>query len=283
MFRSTVSTTALQRLALGVVLLLLVPLAGAAPIRFLLTFDDGPSLWSSQPTARILAQLADNPVTPGAKAIFFVQTEHESHGGSVEGEALIRAECWAGHRVGVHAGTARGHIPHTALPTDELVQSLQIGRAHLQALCGEVSSLIRPPDWRFDDRTTAAYRSLGMAMLLADVRAFDGKIYGWYASLRRRSNINTDLERVRDAIAAGRMPEVDGVIPVVVGFHDTNPYTASHMTEYLQILVEEAANVGLPLADPPFYTDGHAVEHAARVRGERDSYARTKWPKPWFQ
>ncbi|WP_432722098.1 polysaccharide deacetylase family protein [Jeongeupia wiesaeckerbachi] len=280
MSRFILPTTAFRRLVGLFVLALAIPSAYAAPVRFLLTFDDGPSLWSSQPTARILAQLADNPVTPGIKAIFFVQTEHESHGGSTEGEALIRAECWAGHRVGVHAGTVEGHIPHTELPSPELARSLQTGRAHLLALCDNVSSLIRPPDWLFDDRTAAVYRSLGMEMLLADVRAFDGKIYGWYASLRRRSNITNELERVRDAIAAGRMPVVDGVTPVVVGFHDTNPYTASHMSEYLQILVEEAAAVGLPLADPPFYTNGRALEHAARLRGERDSYARTEWPTP---
>ncbi|GHD69049.1 polysaccharide deacetylase family protein [Jeongeupia chitinilytica] len=264
----------------GLLLALAAPAAHAAPVRFLLTFDDGPSLWSSQPTANILYQLADNPVTPGIKAIFFVQTEHDAHGGSPDGEALIQDECLGGHRVGVHTGTVEGHIPHTKLPDPALVLSLQTGRAHLHALCGDVSTLVRPPDWRFDDRVVAAYRSLGMAMLLADVRAFDGKIYGWHASLRRRSHMHHELERVRDAIAAGRLPEVDGVTPVVVGFHDTNPYTASHMTEYLQILTEEAAKAGLPLSDTPFYTDGAAVEHAARVRGELGAYARTEWPSP---
>ena len=46
----------------------------ALPIRFVLTFDDGPaisSLTDDRPsTVRVLETLADNPVQPGIKAIF---------------------------------------------------------------------------------------------------------------------------------------------------------------------------------------------------------------------
>ncbi|HKU47661.1 MAG TPA: polysaccharide deacetylase family protein, partial [Burkholderiales bacterium] len=41
-----------------------------APVRFLLTFDDGPA----PSTAQVLQTLAANPVQPGIKAVFFVQT-----------------------------------------------------------------------------------------------------------------------------------------------------------------------------------------------------------------
>ena len=45
------------------------------PIRFLLTFDDGPSASSFwNPTITILDSLATNPVQPNLKAVFFVQT-----------------------------------------------------------------------------------------------------------------------------------------------------------------------------------------------------------------
>src|SRR5688572_32651642 len=44
--------------------------ASPAPIRFLLSFDDGPA----PSTARVLQTLAANPVQPGIKAMFFVQT-----------------------------------------------------------------------------------------------------------------------------------------------------------------------------------------------------------------
>ena len=52
----------------------------------------------------------------------------------------------------------------------------------------------------------------------------------------------------------------------MVTFHDTNTYTAHHMQEYLRILTEEAANVGLVLAPKPFYDDAASIERAARVR-----------------
>ncbi len=77
-------------------------------------------------------------------------------------------------------------------------------------------------------------------MLQTDVSANDGKIYGWNISLRRRSHMHDSLAVVLQAWQAGKLPEVAGVTPVIVAFHDVNPYTATHMTEYLQILVEEA-------------------------------------------
>ncbi|SMC18556.1 Polysaccharide deacetylase [Andreprevotia lacus DSM 23236] len=270
------------RSALCAMLLLGATAAGAgdaptAPIRFLLTFDDGPSLWDSRPTERILAQLADNDITPGIKALFFLQTEHAAHGGVPEGEALIRRECAAGHVVAVHSGAVRGHIPHTALDDTELAATLQQGRSHLDALCGHAAKVVRPPDWAFNTRTLALYRSLGLDMLLSDVEANDGKIYGWIISLRRRSHLHTELARVRAARDAGTLATVDGVMPVVVTFHDTNPYTAEHMGEYLHILTEAAQAAGLPLADPPFYTDGAALERAAWARRGDGGYARKSW------
>ena len=42
----------------------------STPISFLLSFDDGPA----PSTARVLETLASNPVQPGIKAIFYVQT-----------------------------------------------------------------------------------------------------------------------------------------------------------------------------------------------------------------
>src|SRR3546814_6572893 len=49
------------------------------PIRFLLTFDDGPSASSFwNPSMGVLDALAQNPVQPGIKAIFFVRSEEHT-------------------------------------------------------------------------------------------------------------------------------------------------------------------------------------------------------------
>ena len=48
------------------------------------------------------------------------------------------------------------------------------------------------------------------------------------------------MSEVRERIARGELPVVDGVIPVVVTFHDLNRYTARHTREYLQILLDSA-------------------------------------------
>ncbi|WP_084187257.1 polysaccharide deacetylase family protein [Andreprevotia chitinilytica] len=252
--------------------------ADQLPVRFLLTFDDGPDTGTTGSTPLIVKQLADNPVTPGIKAIFFVQTAHPIRGGSEAGKAQMRASCASGHRLAVHSGLAAGHVPHTHLSADELEMSLISGQQDIAAQCGEAAKLVRPPDWEYSPATQAVYRKLGLGMLLTDVNARDGKIYGWHMSLRRRSHMNAELTQAKTAIEAQKLSGVDGVIPVVVTFHDTNDYTAAHMTEYLQILVEEAGKVGLPLASPPFYTDGKAAEQAAIQRSKQVVYSRQSWP-----
>ena len=79
-------------------------------LRFLLTFDDGPH----RNTGKVLRQLARNPVQPGVKAIFFVQTRHPERGGSSEGRAMMTIEHAEGHLLGLHTGTLQGHVSHTS-------------------------------------------------------------------------------------------------------------------------------------------------------------------------
>ncbi len=237
------------------------------PARFLLTFDDGPSTWEPyDPTRAILATLAANPVQPGIKAVFFLQTRDPRAGGSDAGRALMRREYLEGHVLGVHSGSPRGHIDHRRLPDAELDRTLADAKADIAAITGQPPDLVRPPFWDYDARTLTAYRKRGLRMLLTDVSARDGVIYFWNISLRRRSHIRASLAGLRAKIAAGELPVVGGVIPLVVTFHDTNTYTAHHMEEYLRILTGEAANVGLVLARRPFYYDAAAIERAARVR-----------------
>ncbi|MFP3756134.1 polysaccharide deacetylase family protein [Cupriavidus sp. SIMBA_020] len=254
------------------------PAARLPPLRFLLTFDDGPDAGPDGSTPLILRQLADNPITPGIKAIFFVQTAHPRRGGGPAGRAQMRETCAAGHLLAVHSGLVEGHVSHTKLAPTELAASLRAGEADIAAQCRQVAQLVRPPNWAYNDETRGVYQGLGLGMLMADANARDGKIYGWHISLRRRSHMVSELEQVRAAIGARRLQPVNGVVPVVVSFHDTNDYTASHMTEYLQILVDAARENGLPLADPPFYTDARAAERAALVRARDGDYARQSWP-----
>lgn len=258
----------------------LAPQAAAKlpPVRFLLTFDDGPDSGPDGSTAPILRQLAENPVAPGTKAIFFVQTAHPKRGGGAAGQAQMRDTCAQGQLMAVHSGVVEGHVPHTKLAPDVLAASLRRGEADIVAQCGHVAKVVRPPNWTYGAATEAVYRQVGLGMLMADANARDGKIYGWHISLRRRPHMRHELERVGQAMVAGRLPAVDGVTPVIVAFHDTNDFTASHMAEYLRILVDTARDNGLPLADPPFYTDTSAAERAAVARAAAGVYARESWP-----
>ncbi|WP_457970398.1 polysaccharide deacetylase family protein [Pseudomonas sp. R4-84] len=252
-----------------------------APIRFLLTFDDGPSASSFwNPSADVLDALDRNPVQPGIKAVFFVQTRAPRAGGSEIGRSLMRREHANGHLLGFHTATY-WHTNHRFLDPDELEQSLANGANDIAVITGASPNLVRPPFWSFDKRTFAAYQRHGMHVLLTDLSANDGKVWGITVSPRRRMNLTRQLSEVRERIADGQLPTVDGVIPVVVTFHDLNRYTARHAREYLQILLDSARETGLRTDAKPFYDDSRALERAALARTVRDTSQPVHLPGLW--
>jgi peptidoglycan/xylan/chitin deacetylase (PgdA/CDA1 family) len=234
------------------------------PVRFLLTFDDGPSASSSQnPTASILHDLEHNPVQPGIKALFFVQTR----GATLRspGRELLPREHADGHLIGFHTATS-GHHNHRFLSHEEFITSLENGITDIHKVTGSAPKLVRPPFWSYDARTFDAYQMHGMHLLLTDLSANDGKIWGFNGSPRRRINLYNQLATMRPKMVVGRIPVVDNVLPIVVTFHDTNPYTARHLHEYLQILLEVAAELNIPVSPQPFYQDKAELERAALAR-----------------
>jgi peptidoglycan/xylan/chitin deacetylase (PgdA/CDA1 family) len=251
------------------------------PIRFLITFDDGPARpRTDNPTLSILQTLAHNPVQPGIKALFFVQTRSSGAGETEFGRNILRLEVNEGQLLGFHTATPH-HSNHRFLSPEVLEQSLAEGMADIATLQGSAPKLVRPPFWNYDKRTFAAYQRHGMHVLLTDLSANDGKIYGFKASLRRRSNMLHLLTDVRERIAAGELPTVDGAIPVTVAFHDVNSYTADHMAEYLQILMDCASAVHLATAPLPFYDNKAELERAALARSVRDNAQVVHLPGLW--
>src|SRR4029077_8440596 len=87
-----------------------------APVRFVLSFDDGPSgKAEANPTAGILDVLADNAVQPGIKGIFFVQTRSSNGGATRRGHELMHRELAEGHVLALHDGSTWGHRSHRNL------------------------------------------------------------------------------------------------------------------------------------------------------------------------
>ena len=235
-----------------------------APVRFLLTFDDGPATWSlfdKPSTVRVLETLAANPVQPGIKAIFFVQTRAWNAGGSDAGRALLRREHEEGHLLAVHTGTRGSHESHLHLASDTLEQSLADAKSDIAAIAGREPRLVRPPFWDYDEFTLAAYERARLDVLLTDLAARDGVVWGVNFSLRKRDNLRAQLARL-----GGDLPVLDGATPVVVTFHDVNSHTARNLAEYLEILVSEARALGIALAAKPFYDSRDELERAARLR-----------------
>jgi peptidoglycan/xylan/chitin deacetylase (PgdA/CDA1 family) len=236
------------------------------PLRFLLTFDDGPSIRSEpNPTAMVLRTLDSNPVQPGIKAIFFVQTRAANGGGTPAGRALMQQELALGHVLGFHTATP-GHSNHLGMASPLLRDSVRTGLADHAELGGRAPRLVRPPMWAYDARTLDIYADAGLQALLTDVTANDGKLIWPYGSPRRRQHMRYQMELLKPRVLAGELPVVQGVIPVVVTFHDPNPFTAEHLAEYLQLLVSSARQQGLRVSERPFYGQGDDVEAIALTR-----------------
>ena len=255
--------------------------AAPAPIRFLLSFDDGPSAAdSNNPTVKILEILALNNVQPGIKALFFVQTRSRNGGASEIGQRLLRREFDEGHLLAFHTATPR-HSNHRFLTEQELELSLQAGIADLTAITGKAPSLVRPPFWNYDDRTLAAYQQHAMQPLLTDLSANDGKTIGVNFSLTKRQNMRKMLTQFRLRWLAGAVPVVDGITPVVVTFHDINTYTARHTEEYLNILIDVAKELDMTISSKAFYDERDELERAALASTVHDGDTRPRLPGLW--
>jgi peptidoglycan/xylan/chitin deacetylase (PgdA/CDA1 family) len=257
------------------------PAPAPAPIRFLLTFDDGPAAAASDnPTVRVLEALAHNPYQDGIKAVFFTQTRAWHGGGTEVGRGLIRREHDEGHVVALHTATMF-HSNHRFMSDANLNASLQRGVDDLTSVTGVAPTLVRPPFWAYDAETLAAYHQHGMQMLLTDLNANDGKIYGVNWSWHKRSNMLAHLTRTKQRWTSGAMPVVDGSTPVVVTFHDVNTYTARHIEEYMGILLDVAKELEIPLAAKPFYDDGAELERAAMASTVATADAHPRLPGLW--
>lgn len=241
------------------------PLATKA--RFLLTFDDGPSIAARfNPTLAVLDQLETNDIQPGIKAIFFVQTRNHNGGGAPRGKDIMRLTHQRGHVLGLHSGTPAGHVGHIAMAPQVLDDSLRNGKADIRAISGDDPIFVRPPHWRFNTQVHAVYAINKLNMLLSDVRARDGIIHIFDENPFGPNFIHQDLRLVRRAIERGALPTVDGCVPIIVTFHDVNAFTAKHLTEHLHILLQAAAAVGLALDAKPFYDQTHTLIDAAMKR-----------------
>jgi peptidoglycan/xylan/chitin deacetylase (PgdA/CDA1 family) len=257
------------------------PSGAPAPIRFVLSFDDGPSAAvNANPTAHILDVLESNGIQPGIKGIFFAQTRSHNGGSQEVGQKLLVREANERHLLAFHTATPR-HANHRYLPPEELELSLEVGVSDLALITGKAPTLVRPPFWNYDSRTLMAYHKHGMQMLLTDLNANDGKIYGVNFSLHKRRNMLKQLSQLRQHWLDGELPVVDGSTPVVVTFHDVNSYTASVIETYLQILLDVARELEIPTAPKAFYDDRDQLERAALSRTVQDANVKVQLPGFW--
>lgn len=254
-----------------------------APLRFLLTFDDGPSaVRPNNPTEKILDVLAKNPYQSDIKALFFTQTQASNGGGTQYGRSLLKRELNEGHLLAIHTAT-RGHSNHRFMKEEQLIASLQLGISDLTGIVGKAPNLVRPPFWSYDSRTLDIYHQHGLHVLLTDLSANDGVIYFINFSLRKRSNMRKLLLAIRERWRNNEMPMVDGVTPIIVTFHDINSYTARTLEEYLSILLDVAKELEMPVAEKAFYDNKDEIERAALARTVESTNIAPQKPSLWYR
>ena len=232
------------------------------PVRFLLTFDDGPSaLAENNPTLSILEQLENNPVQTGIAAVFFVQTRAWNGGGTPLGQEIMQKEHSAGHVLGFHTSSPAGHVGHLKMSLPELQTSLTNGVDDIRQVTGQRPVWLRPPYFAYSDSTAQAYRDAGFRLILSDLSANDGYIHG--TSFRKRPHFFNRLLELHHRLSPIRT--LPSPLPIVVTFHDVNRFTAENMVEYLQILVEKSREAGFVMAEKPFYDSRQGVQDALNV------------------
>ena len=249
------------------------------PVRFLITFDDGPSAApENNSSALILDTLAKNRRQNGIKAIFFVQTRHRNGGGTVHGGQLMQRMLGDGHILGLHTSSSRGHINHTQMPLSELENNLKAGIEDIRELSGDAPHFIRPPFWSFNAGTLSLYEAHGFSMLLDDISIGDGKVRGVTSNPNVRDRIRADLQRAARRIRQGEIQALGGYIPLVITMHDTNPTTARDLENYFGMLIDEAHYAGLVVHPQPFVSSGEELTQVANLRAHRSPWARTPGP-----
>lgn len=242
------------------------PLA-VPPVRFLLTFDDGPSVSEGfNPTLAVHAALARNRVQPEIKALFFVQTRNTNGGGTERGRAILRQTHAAGHVLGLHSCSVRGHVRHTKMTPEELDTCLADGKSDLRGITEADPLFLRPPYWGRTEATHLRYAANGLHMLLTDINSRDGVTHFYNHGWTMRNHLRDELVRVRERLARNELPSLNGATPLVVTFHDINRWTGENLAGYLEMLVEEAAGLGIPLSERPYYDQGREIISAAHLR-----------------
>jgi peptidoglycan-N-acetylglucosamine deacetylase len=155
--------------------LVFAPAAAARPVY--LTFDDGPSRYTTQ-VLRILDRF-------DAKATFFVCGQRAQ-----DRPGLVRRIDRAGHRIGNHSWS---HPRMDDLDRAHQVDELRRTQRLLTRLTGSTPTLMRPPFGLYNDDTIAASERLGLSMVGWDVASAD-----WDQQISARQIARWTLEGIDD-------------------------------------------------------------------------------------
>ena len=158
-----------------------------------LTFDDGPH---PEGTPAVLARLAD----AGARATFFLVGEQV-----LRRRALVADIVAAGHEVGLHGHTHRGHL---RLGPRALGEDLRRGEAVVSAAAGRAVRLHRAPYGLYSAASLALVRHRGLEPLLWSRHGRD-----WSARATEHS--------IAERLGSGLRPRE------VLLLHDADHYAAS--------------------------------------------------------
>lgn len=160
-----------------------------------LTFDDGPSIWTSD--------LLDLLAKHDAHATFFVLGSHIA-----ENEHLVRTQIMEGHELGVHGWD---HTPVETLGYHEIVKQLADTCEQISKNGDTVLRWWRPPWHRLTNQAVAAAETLGLSYCGVTLDTYD---------------VNRSEERIAKAVYD------DVKSRTIVGMHDGIASNGNHETPH---------------------------------------------------
>ncbi|KAH9475004.1 Chitin deacetylase [Psilocybe cubensis] len=126
-----------------------------------LTYDDGPSLYSSD----LLAYLDEVKI----KSTFFVVGSRV-----ISHPDILQAEYMAGHQIAVHTWS---HASLTTLTNEEIIAELGWTKKVIKDVLGVTPNMMRPPTGDIDDRVRAISQAMGLTPVMwsraSDTSLFD--------------------------------------------------------------------------------------------------------------
>jgi peptidoglycan/xylan/chitin deacetylase (PgdA/CDA1 family) len=210
-----------------------------APVRILLTFDDGPhdgALGGNNRTEKVLDALKHKR----ARAVFFIQTHAPSRLASPNGSMIASRIHAEGHVLAVHSGSFVDHRCHKwrcAQPADiigatnGLDSDMIRAKAAIKKIVGTDPKFVRATYGYTDAKCMEVYSQNRLKHVYWDLVSSDDSRTATAASVQ--AHLVAEMKRL-----------ARGAVDLICLLHDINRVTAEHIVEFIDAIDSSVRTIG---------------------------------------